>query len=167
MQTMVIGFILIAAAIGLAIFDVFWPFTVVLALGMALGWWFGRLGALHVLQAWMILPYVAVGFAWTFFKWTRFVEDAYRTDRKAGPPKWSHHSYDFAAYFFYWPIDVVAYVLSDLLEDVWRWVSAMVARTFDRYAQWRFSRAAGDAANARETGFSRFVRESEEEGTRK
>lgn len=133
--------LLLAAAIGFALFDVFWPLSIALVAGIALGWWFGKLddnALLPHLRFWMIAPYAGIGFVWTFFKWTRFVDAAYRENRRAGPPQWRLHSYAFSAYFFWWPIDVVAYILSDLLEDVWQRISAMVAQSFDRYARWRF-----------------------------
>jgi hypothetical protein len=141
--------VLIAAAIAFAVFDTFWPITVGVAAGIVLGWWFGRLDdARPVLHLWMAVPYVLIGIAWTFFKWTRLVDDAFENRPSHGPPQWRQHSYDFAAYFFYWPLDVAAYVLTDLLRDVWSAVAAMIAQSFDRYARWRFERGRRAAGRA-------------------
>ncbi len=131
--------VVVLVLIVVAAFDVFWPFTVALVL-VALGaWW--REGVTVFWLLWrpeIIGAYVALGFVWVFFKWTRLVERCLRGgDRK--PPKWADHSYDFAAYFFYWPIDAAAYLLSDFVQEAWRFLARMVGRSFDRYAEWRFA----------------------------
>lgn len=134
----------IAIVLILAAFDVFWPFTVALVLGSIAVWWWGHSAdVIAMLRPEFVALYVLVGFAWVFFKWTRLVEKAWRDDRRSGPPKWAQHSYDFAAYFFYWPIDMVIYVLSDLVRDAWEFISTMVGRSFDRYATWRFREGRG------------------------
>jgi hypothetical protein len=145
------------AAVVLAVFDVFWPFTVALLLVGGLVWWFEHF---DTVIAWLrpefIAAYVVIGFVWVFFKWTRVVEEAWRSAKAYGskepkPPKWSEHSYDFAAYFFYWPLDLIAYLLSDFIQEAWRHISAMVARSFDRYAEWRFTRIAAKQAVAKDS----------------
>jgi hypothetical protein len=149
MTTEIVASAIVIVAVAFALADLFWPITVSVAFGVALAWWFGRLVYLHAwLRPWMFPAYVFVGFAWVFFKWTRIVEASLREDKRiryehcrTGPPKWSQHSYDFAAYFFYWPLDVVAYMLSDFLVSLWRGISAMVSGSFDRYAEWRFKEA--------------------------
>jgi hypothetical protein len=80
---------------------------------------------------------------WVFFRWTQLVdrELARSHYNHRLPPKWSAHSYDFAPYFFYWPIDVAAYLLSDFLRQAWEFLARMVAASFDQYAEWRFKKA--------------------------
>jgi hypothetical protein len=133
-----------------ALFDTFWPLTVGLILGLAAGWWFGHSGLLlPLLQPQFAVLYFLIGLGWVFFKWTRLVEKklkehyiayGHNTARVPTPPKWEVHSWNFSAYFFYWPLDMVAYVLSDLLRDAWRVISRTVSRSFDRYAEWRFNK---------------------------
>lgn len=128
--------------VGLAIADVFWPLTIILAASLGAAWWMANLDLI-----WKYIHlspmYFVAGFVWVFFKWTRLVDrelDQAKRFHKKSPtiPKWSSHSYVFSAYFFYWPIDMLAYILSDLLSDAWEWISNMVSRSFDRYAEWRF-----------------------------
>jgi hypothetical protein len=132
--------------VGLAVLDVFWPFTVgVVAYGIAV-WWLSLWPTLApYLQPPAVAAYFAAGCLWVFFKWSRLVERKWREAKhnklaSQAPPTWAEHQYGFAAYFFYWPIDVVAYVLSDVLTEAWRLVSSMVSQSFNRYAQWRFNR---------------------------
>jgi hypothetical protein len=126
----------------LAIFDTFWPFTIMVVAGIATLWWTANLMVLSTIAKPILIGgYILIGLAWIFFKWTRLVEKAHasalaykvRFHNEPTPPKWSDHSYDFSAYFFYWPLDVISYVLSDLVLDAWKFVSNMVGRTFDRY----------------------------------
>jgi hypothetical protein len=127
--------------VALAVFDVFWPFTVVIVCAAAAGWWLGRSGeALALFRPDLFAFYIVAGIGWVFFKWTRLVETAWkhRSRSDARPPKWEDHTYDFAAYFFYWPIDLIAYVLSDFLREAWNFIASIVGRSFDRYAEWRF-----------------------------
>lgn len=129
------------AAVLFAVFDVFWPLTVALVIGLAVGWWLGHADVLWSLLRWeFAVAYVAIGFAWVFFKWTRLVEARFR-EQDQRPPKWADHWDDFAAYFFYWPFDVAAYVMSDLVRELWKFTARMVSRSFDRYAEWRFRSA--------------------------
>jgi hypothetical protein len=133
-----------------AAFDVYWPLTVALVASIAATWWFGI-----AVIPWLwnnplyIAGYLIAALIWIFFKWTRLVEKEFRYHKSLGDsqrannhhaPKWSDHSYDYLAYFFFWPFDLVAYILSDVLRDLWNLVSRMVSRSFDRYAEWRFSR---------------------------
>jgi hypothetical protein len=136
------GMIALAIVLVLmAAFDIFWPVTVALVLVGAGVWW--REGLVVFWLLWrpeIIAGYIAIGFAWVFFKWTRLIEQELRQGATR-PPKWSSRSYDFAAYFFYWPLDAVAYLLSDFLQNVWRFIARIVGRSFDRYAEWRFATA--------------------------
>ena len=124
----------------LAALDVFWPFTAAIVL-IAIGiWWKEGIHIFKILwQPEFIGIYISIGFIWVFFKWTREVERCLRQgDRR--PPRWAEHNYDYAAYFFYWPIDMVAYFLSDFIREAWRFLSSIVERSFDRYAEWRFAK---------------------------
>lgn len=55
----------------------------------------------------------------------------------AAPPIWSDRTAEFAPSFIFWPLDCVAYVFSDILRDVWEWVSNLVSGLFNKYAVWR------------------------------
>ena len=131
-------------AVILAVCDVFWPFTVTLVCGWIAAWYLGHLQDIRpLLRPDLIVGYIVLGLAWVFFKWTRLVEDEIKRARNLKtinpqPPRWSHHADAFIAYFFYWPLDLIAYVLDDLLSDAWKWISRMVTQSFDRYAEWRF-----------------------------
>lgn len=130
--------------VALAAFEVFWPTSLVLACIAGVAWW--RVGLSSFVALWrpeLIAAYLIIGVLWVFFKWTRLVEDAVR-ERDARVPRWSEHSYDFAAYFFYWPLDAIAYMLSDFLQEAWRVMARIVTRSFDRYAEWRFAKAASE-----------------------
>lgn len=140
----------VVAALLLAAFDVFWPFTVAAVIAAGFVWWFGHVG---LVLAWLRPPYIAayvvIGFLWMFFRWTRLVEKELRHERdtrpahRYGPPKWSTHADEMIAYFFWWPIDAWAWVLSDLLRDAWEYVG----RSFDRYAEWRFKSVSKEDTN--------------------
>lgn len=56
------------------------------------------------------------------------------------PPLWSSHKKDYAAYFTYWPFDLVAYVLGDLIKDIWNWVANRLQRYLDAFARNQMSR---------------------------
>jgi hypothetical protein len=130
--------VVVCALVISAAFEVFWPLTVVLAATVSGLWWVGQGDTLStLLQPWYLAAYFPIGFAWVFFKWTRLVEASVRS-RSKEPPEWSRHWEDFIAHFFYWPVSMLAYLLSDVLREAWRLVSRMVAQSFDRYAQWRF-----------------------------
>ena len=150
MMTLAVGIVIGIAVILLAVFDVFWPFTVSVAIAAIVVWWWAMWPNIApYIQPVTVAAYFGIACLWVFFKWTRLVERKWREHKQASgnaekhrpePPKWSEHSYDFAAYFFYWPIDMAAYILSDMVQEAWRFVSGMVAGSFNRYAQWRFSR---------------------------
>lgn len=128
--------------IVLAAFDVFWPASLVLACIAGVVWW--RTGLSSFVALWrpeLLAAYLIIGVLWVFFKWTRLVEDAVRSHRDR-MPRWSDNSYDFAPYFFFWPLDAIAYVFSDFLREAWRVLARIVTRSFDRYAEWRFAKAA-------------------------
>jgi hypothetical protein len=156
---LLLGFVgLMVCATFLAIVEVFWPFTLVAVGLIAWGIW-GNEAAnqfMWSLLHWQyITPYVLVGLGWLFFKWTRVVDAALK-DAKKYPgrelnflPTWSEHSYDLAPHFFYWPMSVVAYVLHDLLFDLWDYISTMVAGVFNRYANYRFNTLIG-ASNGKD-----------------
>lgn len=144
----------VAIATVFAIVEVFWPLSVAAVVLLALLWWNG--GATALLALWrpeIVAAYVAIGLCWLFFRWTRLVDEHLRGRLRGDkqykePPKWAEYSYDFSAYFFYWPFDAAGYVLSDLLHDAWKLIVKMVARSFDRYAEWRYKKATegrGDA----------------------
>jgi len=155
-------FMLSAAAIfivaaALAIAEIFWPFTLAAAGLVAWGIWGDETTqqTLWSLLNWRyITPYVLIGLGWLFFKWTRVVESALkdtmkRVMKRAEPtrfnleaylPRWQDHSYDLAPHFFYWPLSMVAYVLHDLLFDLWDYLSDAVAGLFNKYAEHRFSK---------------------------
>jgi hypothetical protein len=134
----VIAVLVAAVLVVLASFDVFWPLGLLLASAVAAGWWMGHSDWLLALwRPWYLAAYVPIGFAWVFFKWTRLIEKALR-DKASRVPRWSDHWDEFVSHFFYWPVSVVAYVFCDFLQEVWRWLSRMVTRSFDRYAEWRF-----------------------------
>ncbi len=92
-----------------------------------------------------IVPYFAAGLIWLFFKWTRIVQEGIvqaklhpSRDPMTFMPTWSSHSYDLSAHFFYWPLSVVSWVLSDLIKDIWDIVSNAVSGVFNSYAKSRF-----------------------------
>lgn len=134
--------------IFLAALDVYWPITVVLVVGIAAGFFFLGWPVLQWVTAnpWMIVAYLAIGIPWIFFRWTRYIEERFKAAKahkdtgRHHIPTWSEHKWEYAPYYFYWPVDMAAYLLSDVLRDVWDAVSAMVTRSFDRYAEWRFSK---------------------------
>ena len=151
MTTIVIVLILSLFIIGFAIADIFWPFTVMLVAAGIAGWWLGKLSTLAFLWHPALIPtYIFIGVLWVFFKWTRLVEEKFRDELRRidtysfhkndtpQAPKWRDHSYDFAAYFFYWPLDMIAYFLSNFLIDCWRFISNSVAKWFDNYAERKF-----------------------------
>jgi hypothetical protein len=80
----------------------------------------------------LVVAYLAIGFVWIWFRWIRLVEE-YRSDGRK-QLLWSAQKYNFSGYFFYWPIDVVVFILGDLLEDIWRFVSNAVEESFNNYA---------------------------------
>lgn len=153
MTTLEIG-LLLAVVVAMACLDVFWPQAIIAiaAVGfVATIHGVGPVTAMVMRWAPTILPaYALVGAGWMFFRWTRFVRRAYReahakrraNERIEDPPKWSQHSYGFAAYFFFWPTDILAYLLSDFLAEAWRFVSRLVSGAFDRYAQWVYRQGA-------------------------
>lgn len=144
----IIGIIaLVALVVIFAAFDVFWPFTVALALLAVGAWWREGLDIFWLLwRPEIIGAYIVIGLVWVFFKWARLVETTLNRQREyrhdiLEPPQWADHSYSFAAYFFYWPADVIAYILSDLVREVWNFVASVIGGSFDRYAKWRFQQA--------------------------
>ncbi len=56
------------------------------------------------------------------------------------PPLWTDHKRDYAAYFTYWPLDLVAYVLGDLIKDIWIWVANRLQKYLDAFARSQMSR---------------------------
>jgi hypothetical protein len=127
----------------LAVIDVFWPFSVLAAAVIGLAWWKLGFAALWAAASPAYMAgYFGIGFIWVFFRWTRLVEKELKDQRQRKaelhPPVWSGHSDDFIAYFFYWPVDAVAYFLSEFLQEVWDFISTFVGKSFNRYAQWRF-----------------------------
>ena len=151
----------IAVVIALLVFaavDVYWPIGAVL---VAAG--FVSTGVYSFpLWAWIlgnplsIAAYFVIGLPWLFFRWTRFVEKQLKREieRKAANkdtpyaklteiPTWKEHKWKFAPYYCYWPIDVIVYLLNDVIREIWNLVSRMVSETFDRYARWRFRKLTG------------------------
>lgn len=154
-MTLLLWFVLVLVLfVGFAIAEVFWPLTLLLVVGVAATWFFTSFSFASL--AFLLHPlyiglYIVLGIFWVFFRWTKLVEKKLKQRKKdkarhpdapsrwEDVPKWSDHQWGFLAYFFYWPIDMVAYVLSDLLRDIWNIVSRLVGQVFDRYAEWRFS----------------------------
>lgn len=56
------------------------------------------------------------------------------------PPLWTDHKKDYAAYFTYWPLDLVAYILGDLIKDIWIAVANRLQRYLDAFARNQMSR---------------------------
>lgn len=52
-------------------------------------------------------------------------------------PAWSDHKSTYAAYFFYWPLDLLTYFLQDVLRDVWKAISNFIQHGFDTYSRKR------------------------------
>lgn len=53
------------------------------------------------------------------------------------PPYWSSNKRGYGAYFIYWPIDMLAYALGELLLDAWAWLSNAVQEKFNAYSRRR------------------------------
>lgn len=140
--------VLLCVMIGFAVTESFIGLSVIALLALIVkGAFFGLPSLWWLLNPIYIAPYLLIGLAWMFFRWTLYVENTLTENAryqhaKEGPPEWnSHHSEGFSAYFFWWPIDVVAYLLTDVLGDLWNLVSKLVAKPFNRYAEWRFKEA--------------------------
>jgi hypothetical protein len=124
----------------MAALDVFWPLTVGVA--AALSWHIWSHGFASLWALWRpqyIIAYIVIGLLWVCFRWMLLVER--KLKQGGGPPLWERHSDDFIAYFFYWPLDVVAYTFSELIVDAWDAISAVFSDSFNRYAHWRFAKA--------------------------
>lgn len=67
-----------------------------------------------------------------------YVEEDFGTATE--PPMWTNHKKDYAAYFTYWPFDFVAYVLGDLIKDIWNWVANRLQSFLDAFARNQMSR---------------------------
>jgi hypothetical protein len=134
--------------LGCVLADVFWPLSIVMVIGLisavsVLGW-----SVLWVLWHPIYIGlYVVVAFCWLFFRWTQYVDAKYRKAveyKKAHPnyciaiPNWSNEWDDFIHCWFFWPMDMMAYVLKDLLADLWKFIGRMVSESFNKYAKWRF-----------------------------
>jgi hypothetical protein len=50
------------------------------------------------------------------------------------PVLWKNHKADYAAYWAYWPVDMLIYVLGDLLRDIWNWIAKLVEAKFNAYS---------------------------------
>lgn len=91
--------------------------------------------------------YLLFGFAWIWLRWVREIEKLAQLKDEGKPhphrggkieaPKWEERSYDYASYFFYWPIDALVYLLSDVLSDLWDFISNQFKAAFNNYAAWR------------------------------
>ncbi len=49
-------------------------------------------------------------------------------------PRFRNHKRDYFSYFFYWPLDMVIYVLGELIRDIWKAVVRLVQDAFDNYS---------------------------------
>ncbi len=157
LQFLGIGVVLVLLLFFAAL-DVYWPIGAAIFLAGAIGVFFFSfpIWAWILANPLLIFAYFAIGLPWLFFRWTRFVEvqfkaakkniaerdwDASRWERLV--PKWSDHKWQFAPYYCYWPVDIIVYLLTDILNDIWKLVSRMVSEAFDRYSRWRFSHLGG------------------------
>ncbi len=46
-------------------------------------------------------------------------------------PSWRENKKDYGAYFFYWPLDMVVYLFSDLLKDIWKFIANAIQGFMD------------------------------------
>lgn len=140
--------IAVLVLLGFATAEVFWPIGILAVFALIGAWWFSHLAMLLAfLNPFWIAAYFVIGIAWVFFKWTRAVESKLREfkrfrktypDYKCDPPRWTEYWDDFTGHFFWWPFSMAAYVLKDVLINVWEWLSRLITKSFDRYAEWRF-----------------------------
>jgi hypothetical protein len=143
----VVSIVIILALLAIA--EHFWPATLFLVLSLGWLWYQAQLSLLWHLWHWYYLaPYFLIGLGWLWFKWDRLIANELSSWLKyhkaetviEHTPQWSQHSYDLAPHFFYWPLSMVAYVLHDLMFDVWEWISNAVSGAFNRYAEQKVKR---------------------------
>lgn len=50
-------------------------------------------------------------------------------------PTWRDNKKDYGSYFFYWPLDVLIYSLSELLRDIWKFIANKIQVFMDLIAR--------------------------------
>jgi len=118
-----LGFALIAAMLGSAV--------LVNGFGPVVSWLYANAGSIALWAA----GWVAVGLAWSVFKWDRFMAAAAeryaKNENEVLIPSWTSHKSKLTSWTVWWPFSMLAYVLGDLLREAINWCLSLMGRLYE------------------------------------